>query len=385
MDVLEQIKEKQAALTELLEKGISTDEDRAAMTGLLGTIETLKSAVGAQDALDKMKGIVGGTPETEAAPTLADQIFESDGMKSGTPFRVDAPAFARAAIGVKAAQSLVTTRTTTNGQELLTRNDLGITVTPDFRLPTLMNLVSRGTSDADSIRWVEMAFTNNAAVVDEATVATGAGATGGLKPDSLNSFVERTANSQTIAHLKYVTRQALRNRGYLTGLIEGELLDGLAEKAEDLLWNDANYGVLNVSGVQVQPFVTSIQKTILSARSLVIQARATPQAVILNPIDAINVYSATDSGGWFYQGGPVDAPVARLWGIPIVETDLCPAGEAFVGDFSTLHIDVVEDPNTVTTNSHLDFFARNIEAIRAEMAAIIRFEKPAQVVRAALA
>jgi len=42
MDVLEQIKEKQAALTELLEKGISTDEDRAAMTGLVGTIETLK-------------------------------------------------------------------------------------------------------------------------------------------------------------------------------------------------------------------------------------------------------------------------------------------------------------------------------------------------------
>ena len=384
MDVLEQIKEKQAALTELLEKGISTDEDRAAMTGLLGTIETLKSAVGAQDALDKMKGIVGGTPETKAAPTLADQIFESDGMKSGSDFRVDVPSMARAALGVK-AQPLVTTATSGAGQELLTRTDLGITVTPDFRLPTLMNLVTRGTSDADSIRWVEMAFTNNAAVVTEATGATGGGGTGGLKPDSQNSFVERTANSQTIAHLKYVTRQALRNRGYLMGLIEGEMIDGLAEKAEDLLWNDADYGVLNVSGVQVQPFVTSIQKTILSARSLVIQARATPQAVILNPIDAINVYSATDSGGWFYQGGPVDAPVARLWGIPIVETDLCPAGEAFVGDFSTLHIDVVEDPNTVTTNSHLDFFARNIEAIRAEMAAIIRFEKPAQVVRAAVA
>ena len=381
---IEQIEEKQAALADLLEKGISTDDDKAALTGLVGTIETLKSAVGAQDALDQMKGIVGGTPETKAAPTLADQIFASDGIKSGTPFKVPAPGMARAALGIK-AQPLVTTATSGAGQELLTRTDLGITVTPDFRLPTLMNLVTRGTSDADSIRWVEMAFTNNAAVVAEATVATGAGATGGLKPDSLNSFVERTANSQTIAHLKYVTRQALRNRGYLTGLIEGELLDGLAEKAEDLLWNDANYGVLNVSGVQVQPFDTTIQRTILAARSLVIQARATPQAVILNPIDAINVYSATDSGGWFYQGGPVDAPVARLWGIPIVETDLCPAGEAFVGDFSTLHIDVVEDPNTVTTNSHLDFFARNVEAIRAEMAAIIRFEKPGQVVRAALA
>ena len=381
---IEQIEEKQAALADLLEKGISTDDDKAALTGLVGTIETLKSAVGAQDALDQMKGIVGGTPETKAAPTLADQIFASDGIKSGTPFKVPAPGMARAALGIK-AQPLVTTATSGAGQELLTRTDLGITVTPDFRLPTLMNLVTRGTSDADSIRWVEMAFTNNAAVVTEATVATGGGGTGGLKPDSQNSFVERTANSQTIAHLKYVTRQALRNRGYLMGLIEGELLDGLAEKAEDLLWNDANYGVLNVSGVQVQPFDTTIQRTILAARSLVIQARATPQAVILNPIDAINVYSATDSGGWFYQGGPVDAPVARLWGIPIVETDLCPAGEAFVGDFSTLHIDVVEDPNTVTTNSHLDFFARNVEAIRAEMAAIIRFEKPGQVVRAALA
>lgn len=166
--------------------------------------------------------------------------------------------------GRREAQPLVTTATSGAGQELLTRTDLGITVTPDFRLPTLMNLVTRGTSDADSIRWVEMAFTNNAAVVTEATGATGGGGTGGLKPDSQNSFVERTANSQTIAHLKYVTRQALRNRGYLMGLIEGEMIDGLAEKAEDLLWNDADYGVLNVSGVQVQPFDTTIQRTILA-------------------------------------------------------------------------------------------------------------------------
>ena len=388
MTLKEQIEAKQKALAELLAKGISNDDDQATFKGLLAEIETLKSAVGAKDALDTMRNIVGdptaGLPQSK---TLAEEILGSAGFKSVMESgggKVAAPSLARAALGLKAS-SLVTTATAGAGAELLTEQNLGITVMPEFNLPTILNLVSRGTSDADTIKWIQMAFTNNAAVVGQATDATGAGATGGLKPDSMNEFIERSATSQTIAHLKYVTRQALRNRGYLMGLIEDEMIAGLAERAEELLFTDADYGLLNASGIQVQAFDTDINKTILMARSLVIAEKATPQAILINPVDAVNVYSSTDAGGWFYNGGPVEAPTPRLWGIPIVETVLCPEGTAFVGDFTSMHIDVVEEPNTATTNSHLDFFGRNVEAVRAETAVIVRTERPERIVMAALA
>lgn len=385
MNIKQEIEDRQKDLTDLLAKGISTDDDRAALKGLLGGIETLKAAIGAQDALDQMKSFDATEVSSKEAPSLIDKIMASDAVKGSGSAMFKTGDYARLALGIKAPQGLVTTATVNRGQELLTVDNLGITVTPEFRLPGLLNLASRGTSTADSISWVEMAFTNNAAVVDEATEGGSWGANGGLKPDSENTFKTRVANSQTVAHLKYVTRQALRNRGYLMGLIENELLDGLREKSDELLWTDPNYGILNASGIQVQPFNTSINKTILLARSLVIEAQTTPQAIVMNPLDAVEVYATTDAGGWFYSGGPIESPTPRLWGMPIVETSLCPQGEAFVGDFRSLHIDVTEDPNTATTDSHLDFFARNVEAVRAEMAAIIRLERPDHIVRAALA
>jgi len=385
---MEDISAKQAELEELLTKGISTEDDQAKFKGLLGSIETLKSAVGAKDALDTMRNIVGdptaGLPQSK---TLAEEVFGSVGFKSVLKHgggRVDVPSLGRAAFGIKAPPSLVSTATPGAGAELLTEQNLGITVLPEFALPTILNLITRGVSNSDTIKWVEMAFKNNAAVVDQATSANNSGASGGLKPDSFNEFKERVATSQTIAHLKYVTRQALANRSYLMGLIENEMVSGLAEKAEELLFTDPDYGLLNASGVQSQGFDTDINKTILMARSLVIAEKATPQAILINPVDAVNVYSATDTGGWFYNGGPVEAPTPRLWGIPIVETVLCPEGTAFIGDFKSVHLDVVEPERFDATDSHLDFFARNIEAVRAETTVIIRTERPERIVMAAL-
>lgn len=385
---IEQMEAKQAELADLLTKGLDTAEDRERMSGLIGTIETLKGAVGAQDVARLMKGIVGDSKEEkQRVLTLADEIFghaDWGYIQGGKAGKIESKMLPYAALRLKAPNGLVSTARPGHGQELLVTDNLGVTVTPQFRLPTVIDMVTRGTSNAEIVTWIENSFVNNADVVDEATEAGGWGANGGLKPDSENMYVQRQATVKWLAHAKHVTRQALANRGQLIGTIETELLDGLQERAERLIFDDPDWGIMNTSGVQVQPFDANVRRTLLQARRLVLSARGTPQGVLMNPEDAVEVYDEQDAGGWYYSGGPVDAPIARRWGMQIVESELVPVGTAVVGDFSGIHLDMVVQPETAQTNSHLDFFMRNIESVRAEMACILRNEYPSRLVLTSL-
>lgn len=384
--VIEQIDAKQAELADLVLKGISNGDDEAKFKGLLGSIETLKATIGAQDALDAMREIVGNpVEERRRAKSFAEAVMTSAGFKSveanGSGL-VAVPNLARVVLGIKAPPEIVSTAVTGGGAELLTTQNLGVTVTPTFRPPSIIDLITKGTSNADLITWVENQFFNNA---DSVAEATGYNDGSGAKPMSYNSYVTRQATVDTIAHVKVLTRQSLRNRGQLMGYIENELLEGLAEKAEEKIFTHPDQGILNISGTQVQPFDTSVNRTLLRSRALVLARGGIPQAVMLNPEDAVEVYDQQDAGGWYYSGGPVDAPIARRWGMQIVESELVPVGTAVVGDFRSIKMDETLAPETETTNSHLDFFTRNLEAVRAEMAYILRNERPDRLVLASLA
>lgn len=104
--------------------------------------------------------------------------------------------------------------------------------------------------------------------------------------------------------------------------------------------------------------------------------RATPTAYLFNPADNERIDLLTNSNGDFYFGGPTSNPSAPLWGLPRVECEAVPAGTGIVADFRQAVLWDREQAGIQVSDSHEDFFTRNLVAILAEMRAAFGVIRP---------
>lgn len=119
---------------------------------------------------------------------------------------------------------------------------------------------------------------------------------------------------------------------------------------------------------------------IRESMAVVVQAGGTPNAIGIHPNDSagLDVQRALDGDGGYFGGGPVGGPRGSWWGgLRIVESVAFDEGTAVVGDYSAgatlyrkggLRVD--------TSNSHDDYFERDLIAIRAELRSILCVHNP---------
>jgi HK97 family phage major capsid protein len=275
----------------------------------------------------------------------------------------------------------------------LSRTSGGAFLTPDRtdiiemlgRAPLVLDqLISIRTTASDVVEFVqETSHTNAAAVVAEATSSasptSGAGAGplvpapgGGYKPEGAWAFVVKQANVKTLAEWVPITKRALADVGQLEGLINDELQKDLAEIEEQQILNGdgtgENFtGITVTSGIQTQAFATdiftSIRKGITKLRTV---GRVNPSAIVLNPADSETVDLTKDLQGRYYYGGPQALGQKTLWGLPVVESEFQALHTATVADFSKAVCWDREQTTVTMTDSHADFFVRNLVAILAE-------------------
>src|SRR5699024_5871452 len=101
--------------------------------------------------------------------------------------------------------------------------------------------------------------------------------------------------------------------------------------------------------------------------------------------DMERVDLTVDGNGRFYLGGPRAAgQVAPLWSLPVIESEAVPAGTGYVGDWSKAVLWDREQASLTVTDSHADFFVRNLVAILAEMRAAFGVLQPSAFVEIAL-
>jgi HK97 family phage major capsid protein len=103
-----------------------------------------------------------------------------------------------------------------------------------------------------------------------------------------------------------------------------------------------------------------------------------PDAVIVHPTNWQAIALSKDSNGAYLGSGPFNSPlVPRLWGLPVVVTTAITAGVALVGAFKMgaqvfrkggISVDV--------SNSHSDYFIKNLTAIRAEERVALAVYRP---------
>ena len=261
------------------------------------------------------------------------------------------------------------------------------------RALTLRDVISVRRTSSDLVEYVrQTAHTNAAAIVPEATTAAAGAETvaGGYKPDGSWAFERVSTPVATIAEWVPATKRALADAAQLEDLINAELAADIAEAEENAILKGSGdiTGILSTSGIQSQAFdtdiFTSVRRAITKAR---VAGRVTPNAVMLSPTDVETVDLARENGatGKFLGAGPWALGPRTMWGVPILESEAIAAGTALVGDFSKAVLWDREQTTVTLSNSHADFFVRNLVAILAEERVAFGVTRPTAFVKTALA
>lgn len=253
---------------------------------------------------------------------------------------------------------------------------------------TLRDLISVRRTTSDTVEYVKQtSHTNAAAPVAEATSAAAptapgtAGAlvlnaNGGYKPEGAWAFEKATATVRTIAEWVPATKRALADVAQLEGLINDELVADLAETEETQIVSGSGSGenlrgILNTVGIQTTAAVTTNDATRLASartalRLLRTVGRVSASGILLNPADAEKIDTMKDTQNRFYGNGPFGVGPKTLWGVPYVESEAITAGTLLAGDFSKAVLWDREQASVTVSDSHADFFIRNLVAILAE-------------------
>ena len=282
-------------------------------------------------------------------------------------------------------KSLITGASSTSGGALVV-NDRTNIVDPgvSFRELTIFDIIGRGTTGSDVVEYVRQGtHTNAAAPVAEAS-ATGGGT--GTKPESAMVLELVQENVKTVAHWLPATRRALSDAGQLRTLIETFGRYGLMEEMEDQIITGSGSGenftgVLNVSGTTAQAYDTDILTTTRKARTKVkTTGRARPSAFVMNPADWETIDLLQDNEGRYFYGGPSVIGNPRLWGLPVIECEAMTQGTAMVAPWNMAMLWDREVANILISDSHSDFFIRNIIALLFEQRAAFGVIRPAAFV-----
>jgi HK97 family phage major capsid protein len=243
-----------------------------------------------------------------------------------------------------------------------------------FQRLTIADLLATGTTDSNTVRYIqEIAAINNAATVAETA----------LKPASDLIFNQVDEPVRKIATFLPVSDEMLEDVAQIRSYLDGRLrlFVQQAEETQLLTGNGAApnlSGLLNRAGVQT--FAKGAGASVIDAlyqaiTNIRVNANVEPDGIVLHPTNWAEIRLATDQNGQYYGGGPFTGAYGNaggmapnnLWGLPVVVTSSIALNTALVGAFRTQAQVFRRGGLTVeASNSHDDFFQRNMVAIRAE-------------------
>lgn len=391
--VLDRIKVAKADLAVLDQAKALADE--------IGTPEGVKDDLDAQGrnavrARAKAIGMeVVGSPEFKA---MLKPFTRPDGnisIPKGTHINSD-PIHIASPIRSK---SLFTGASSTSGGAFVVNERTDIVEMLGRKTLRLRDLISVRRTQSDTVEFVQQtSHTNAAAVVPEATTSAAptapgsAGplvkpAGGGYKPEGSWAFQVVSTTVKTIAEWVPATKRSLADVSQLEDLINDELRKDVEEAEESQVLNGDGVGenitgIRNTSGLQTQAWdtdlFTTVRRGITKARLV---GRVNPTAVLLNPADAEEIDLAKDANERYYFGGPQAITNRTLWGVPVVESEDQPEGEGLLGDYSKAVIWDREETTVTMTDSHEDYFVRNLVAILAEERVAFGVTRPSAFVK----
>ena len=378
--------------------------------------DEVKAEAEAMGNLDVAKAFLGdlageSAPAEKAAPEMVDGIVNPNGMTLGEAF-TKSPAFEeflsqfkgndgriREVTNVKSAtfdvpgfgtKAPITGSSSTSGGAFVINDRLaGVTDLIGERRLTVRDLCTNITINSDTFEYVQVTGkTNNAAGVAEATdeadpAYTTDGSTvtitpasgGGYKPQSSMTFAVVSSPVETIAHLIPITRRAAADAPQVRQMVDAFLLYGLKEEEEDQILNGDGTspnldGILNTTGISTVGSAGTDLDAIVDAIRTIRADNRDPNALVVHPNDwySTGFLLAKDSAGNYLVGDPRASldQLNQLWGLRVVVTPAMTENTALVGDFRQAVVADRQQSAIYVTDSHKDWFARNLLAVLAE-------------------
>jgi len=242
-------------------------------------------------------------------------------------------------------------------------------ILPILEAPLLIaDLFAQGTTTSNLIVYmIEKTWVNNAAPVAE----------GAVKPESVLTFDSVQDAVRKIAHWLPVTEEMLEDEPQIRSYIDNRLRIGVLTEEQDQLLNGTGVapeilGLLNRPGLgapyaRVDP-QTNADAMFSQAMALYASSFLMPDAFVMHPANWTATLLTKTTTGEYFTAGPF-SPIQRptLWGLPVVVTPAVAAGTGLVGAFKTAaQIFRKGGIRVESSNSHADYFIKNIVAIRAE-------------------
>lgn len=250
---------------------------------------------------------------------------------------------------------------------------------------SVLDIISTIPTSTDNVSFVRVTdYTPGAEPTAEAT-STSTGGTG-LKPESAVELEVVNAPVQSIPHWIPVTRRALDDNAQMRGMIDALLTNGVRAALENQVLNGNGTGVefegVYTQSIQNLPFSTTMLDTARLARTAIRLSQiaggggAQPTAYVMHPNDWARFELAKNEIEDYYGGGPFGVAPARLWGLPVIESEFAEEGQPLIGDWRLALLFDRQAPTMYVTDSHADFFAKNIVAILVELRAAFGLHRP---------
>lgn len=405
----------QAFADELDAKGSQSAEDTAKLqamgTDVLALVAAIKADAAASGTLDDAKAFLGSLAGGEAAkvdekPVEVDGIVRpTAGMTLGQALAAS-PAYTEflsqytgsdgrirqvsnlksAAFDVPGFQNLITGDSATSGGAFVTPQRYGpVTDLIGNRELTVADLCVTVPIQSDTFEYVRITGkTNNAAAVAEATSSGDPVIDGtdivpvegaGNKPESDMTFAVVSTPVETIAHLMPITRRAAADAPQVRALVDAFLIQGLLEEREDQILNGNGTspnlrGILQTVGISTVGSAGTDIDAVVDAIRTIRADRRRPNAIVVHPNDwySAGFLLAKDTTNRYLLGDPrasIDQ-LNTLWGLQVVVTEAMTENTLLVGDFSQAVIADRQQATIYFTDSHKDWFGRNLLAVLAE-------------------
>lgn len=268
----------------------------------------------------------------------------------------------------------------TSGGAFLVPRETGIVVPLLGRETTLLDLITMGDQiDGDAVRLVRMTGRNgSAAGVAESTsteTPDPANAASGVKPELDMNFEPVTFNVVNIAGMVTASTRSLSDIGVLRTLIDRFLRESVLEEAERQILEGTGTGE-EMEGIDTvhdldQPYSATVadldplfETTRKALTQLQLARGIRPNGFVFHPTD----WEAIDLARMVKNpNNEADGPGRRiLHGYPVVLNELIDEGTAWVGDFKWYVMWPREAFSVAVSNSHKDYFQRNLVAILGE-------------------
>jgi HK97 family phage major capsid protein len=241
--------------------------------------------------------------------------------------------------------------------------------------------------------------------VVEGTATSGAAgvAEGGAKPESTLNYSEVDEKVKKIATSLPVSDELLEDSVSFQSYLNTRLTSFLATEEERQLLlgggTDELTGIIGRSGVNT--LGTAAAGTIVAEHILKAatgsrgSAFLDPDLIVMNPTNWQTLRLGKDSSGQYYGGGPFQGAyggpnasvsagyfsAAPIWGMNCWVTNQIGSGTALLGNFrQAAAIFRRGGPTVEASNSHSDFFTKNLNMVRAEERLALAVFRPASFV-----